>query len=297
MVARLLRCPRRMPTTDQTTRGRPYLEVAGFVVVWMAAGLFLRLTVPVYFALGTALAFLFQLLVARRPWAQIWVREAQGFSLDLPAALIALALAGGASALLVAHVGGFARGGTQAWKFCLLVVGAVPAAFALRATKWAGLRAALPSMAAFYAVGWIWSQVIAWISRAIGVNASAKLQFTWQQLPNIASDSLANFLYAFLVEEVVFRGVFDSHVATGKTTCWGEFRSAIFVSALWGIWHVPMQGRGVNLPLAQFGFALHIVSIAIAGVPLAYCWRRSGTLVLPAALHAFGNAWIVNAAR
>jgi hypothetical protein len=29
-------------------------------------------------------------------------------------------------------------------------------------------------------------------------------------------------------------------------------------------------------------------------VPLAYCWRRSGTLVLPAALHALANARALN---
>lgn len=286
-----------MPTTHETTRGRRYLEVAGFVVVWMAAGFFLRLTVPVYFALGTALALVFQLFVARRPWPQIWVRSASEFSFDLTAGLIALALAGGAGALLVAHIGGLARGGGYAWKFCLIFAGAVPAAFALRHTKWAGLRAALPSVAAFYAVGWIWGQLVAWIGQAVGVTAAQKAHFTLQQLPTMGADWLANFLYAFLVEEVVFRGVFDPHVATAEKTRWGGFRSALFVSALWGIWHVPMQGRGVNLPQAQLGLALHIVGIVIAGVPLAFCWRRSGTLVLPAALHALGNAWIVNAAR
>jgi membrane protease YdiL (CAAX protease family) len=286
-----------MLTTQETTRRRHYLEVAGVVVVWMAAGFFLRLTVPVYLALGTALALLFQLRVARRPWPQIWVRSASGFGFDLATGLIALALVGGASALLVAHVGGLARGGGQAGKFCLIVAGALPAAFALRHTTWAGVRAALPSVAAFYAVGWIWGQLVTWIGHAVGVTAAPKAHVTLQQLPTLGADWLANFLYAFLVEEVVFRGVFDPHVATTETTRWGGFRSALFVSALWGIWHVPMQGRGVSLPLAQLGLALHIVGIVIAGVPLAFCWRRSGTLVLPAALHALGNAWIVNAAR
>src|SRR5205814_1740534 len=43
----------------------------------------------------------------------------------------------------------------------------------------------------------------------------------------------------FVIEEVFFRGALDSYVhRVGEGTGWG---SAVFVSALWGLWHLPLS--------------------------------------------------------
>ena len=91
------------------------------------------------------------------------------------------------------------------------------------------------------------------------------------------------FPVCFVLEEVTFRGVLDTHVAQRDP---GRWRSALFVSALWGAWHLPIvhvahvaAPRLVALP------ALLVVHVTI-GVPLSFAWRRSGNLAVPALAHA-----------
>ena len=77
----------------------------------------------------------------------------------------------------------------------------------------------------------------------------------------------------------------------------GQWRSAAFVSALWGAWHLPIK---IPLLLAGPHPASHLVVAAnivgwplaacIVGIPLSLCWRRSGLLLVPALVHAFINA-------
>ena len=44
----------------------------------------------------------------------------------------------------------------------------------------------------------------------------------------------------FVLEEVAFRGALDAHVHhEGEGRGW---QSALFVSALWGLWHLPISG-------------------------------------------------------
>jgi membrane protease YdiL (CAAX protease family) len=86
-----------------------------------------------------------------------------------------------------------------------------------------------------------------------------------------------------VLEEVFFRGMLDTYVHLP-----GEARglgSAVFVSALWAIWHLPIvpASGAVVIP------GLLVVHVAI-GVPLSLYWRRSGNLAVPATAHAFIDA-------
>ena len=64
--------------------------------------------------------------------------------------------------------------------------------------------------------------------------------------------------------------------------------SAIFVSALWGAWHLPIAGANDSSAHA----AITLVAVhTLVGVPLSFCWRKGGTLVLPAAAHALIDAY------
>ena len=88
----------------------------------------------------------------------------------------------------------------------------------------------------------------------------------------------------FVIEEVFFRGALDAYLHhPDEGTGWV---SAFFLSALWGLWHLPLF-------FADEGFraipALLLVQVAV-GVPLSLWWRRSGNLVVPGTTHALIDA-------
>ena len=93
---------------------------------------------------------------------------------------------------------------------------------------------------------------------------------------------LRYFTVTFVLEEVAFRGALDSHIyqppTDGQRRGGSAWLSAIFVSALWGIWHLPLLPTG---GAAAFAAAIPMVIIVhtLTGVPLSFCWRAGGTLV------------------
>jgi membrane protease YdiL (CAAX protease family) len=62
--------------------------------------------------------------------------------------------------------------------------------------------------------------------------------------------------------------------------------SAVFVSALWGLWHYPTEGPGNPLATAGLLLLIHIP----VGVCLSLGWRKSGNLLVPGIAHAFIDA-------
>jgi membrane protease YdiL (CAAX protease family) len=91
----------------------------------------------------------------------------------------------------------------------------------------------------------------------------------------------------FVMEEVFFRGALDSFVQRpGDRHYW---LSAAFVSVLWGWWHLPISGMsGIGLAvLAAFYPLFHLPF----GLCFSHYWRRGGNLLVPAAVHAFVDAF------
>ncbi len=90
----------------------------------------------------------------------------------------------------------------------------------------------------------------------------------------------------FVVEEVFFRGALDTYLHTGeKGTGW---LSAIVVSALWGLWHLPGQVIATGQLLST---AVELLAAQIlVGVPLSLWWRKSGNLVVNDTAHALLDA-------
>jgi membrane protease YdiL (CAAX protease family) len=88
----------------------------------------------------------------------------------------------------------------------------------------------------------------------------------------------------FVVEEVAFRGILDSHIHHPQDS--RPWLSAFSLSAMWGWWHLPIT------PASDFGVALVMLPIvhAMVGIPLSLFWRRSGNLFVPAAVHALIDA-------
>jgi membrane protease YdiL (CAAX protease family) len=83
-----------------------------------------------------------------------------------------------------------------------------------------------------------------------------------------------------VMEEVAFRGAFDSHAHhEGDHHGWW---TAILVSVMWGCWHLPMVGWAAA-PNA-------IISMGAMGTFLSIWWRKSGNLGVTSTTHALADA-------
>jgi hypothetical protein len=249
---------------------RRYVECFVFVAVWVTCGWLFRPSLIVYQLLGIPWLVFFQVAVARRPLPQLWVRDPGAFRLDRAGAAVTAILILVAVAAIVRQSHPWIRVVASV----LAIIGAFPAAFALRRQGVKQLREALPAFAAAVVIGCASLVAIALHDGRSPVLGLAKLLL-------LGPNSLWLFAMLFVIEEVVFRGALDMHVApipSGGKQAWV---SAVFVSALWGLWHLPLCLNGTLYNLVTT-FAISVV----LGVPLSFCWRRSGTLVLPAAAHA-----------
>jgi hypothetical protein len=258
-------------TPARDAGGRRVIEGAGFVVVWMALGYAFSGNDLVYLLMGVPLTIAFQLLVRQRPLRELWVRDATRFTLDKRGLVLA-------SLLVVAPVfyGARALPGASGWLigwYAAAIVGAAGAAFALRATDAvAMLRAALVPMA-------VGAGGMAAVLGGIHIATDTPVHVL-TVLGTVAKYLLLYFPLTFLIEEVAFRGALDAHVHhAGEGRAW---RSALFVSALWGLWHLPISG---GLPLPLLVLELLVVHCLI-GVPLSFAWRRTRNLAGPAFAHS-----------
>jgi membrane protease YdiL (CAAX protease family) len=92
------------------------------------------------------------------------------------------------------------------------------------------------------------------------------------------------FAATFLLEEVSFRGALDAHLHTPGED--GGLGSAVLVSALWGLWHLPVS-QGLPFPIQ----AVELVVVhVVLGVPLSIAWRRTRNLAGPGLAHAVNDA-------
>jgi membrane protease YdiL (CAAX protease family) len=90
---------------------------------------------------------------------------------------------------------------------------------------------------------------------------------------------------AFVVEEVVFRGMLDTYIHSSKKVI-GVW-SALFISVLWGLWHLPLSADG-SKPI--WFVALGSMTISLWGIILSIFWRRTGNIAVPGFSHAFADA-------
>jgi membrane protease YdiL (CAAX protease family) len=247
---------------------------AALTGVWIGLGLLLRPDPRLYLVLGVPLIAGFQVLVRRRPIRKLWVRDAESFRMDGRAWTYAALLAAyPALAFLVTAA-------TADWLDALMAAacfaGAVAGGFAFRRLG----RPSGPAVRAFalataIGVGWMIYALVPPILQ--DPDAAAPLAMAGRALHS----ALLYLPVAFVLEEVSFRGAVDAHVHhPGESRGW---LSAVYVSALWAVWHVPMDLG--SEPVPDLVLSLLIVHVTI-GVPLSFAWRRSGNLALPAVAHA-----------
>jgi hypothetical protein len=249
----------------------------------MALGKLLRLDANAYLLLGVPLSLAFQLFVARAPLRAVWMRDVPPIVFDKWTGATALAL----SVMPCISLVQAAR--AHAWVpmgWCVAAIaGAFAAACAARVFPRRAWRPLLLCLA-----------VAGGIGAALFVAAMLSQHFVRHTPFPVAVPALGEFaksllLYVpvcFVLEEVSFRGVLDAHVQHE-----GEKRgvaTAFFVSALWGLWHLPTVGSPKSAAeLAVVIFGLLFVH-TLVGVPLSLFYRRGGTLWVPVVAHAFADA-------
>lgn len=257
-------------------RRQRVVEVVGLVAAWVGLGLLFPVSVEAYLLMGIPLTVAFQVLVRRRPVRELLVRggatgsaRPSGFSRhDMTVA--------GLLGLAPLSWGVQAAGDGNPWVigwYTAAVVGAAAAAYALRAMS---VRAMLRSAAPPTAVGVVGNILVV---GAVHLATGSSLDLL--AMPGSVLKWLVIYFPAtFVIEEVAFRGALDAHVHhPGEGRGW---QSALFVSALWGLWHLPVS-NGMPLPLQVLSLvAWH----CLVGVPLSFAWRRSGNLSGPAFAHA-----------
>ena len=265
------------PRVSQTSQLRRAIEITAAVAIWVAIGIAFHLSVNVYLLLGIPLTAAFQWGVRREPLRALWLRDAQPFRLDPAGWVIAGLLAAYPFYRLVVDV----RTGPHPAKlgfYLSAVAGAFVAAYALRNFRRATVR---PFVMCLVIAGGIGIAIMVG-----GALAGGLAHRTLAQRLSIGLSSLLLYVpISFVLEEVSFRGAFDSRLHHP-----GEPRglaTALFVSALWGLWHIPV-GLG-QLPLPLLIVQLLVVHCAV-GVPFSIFWRRSGNLFVPGATHALIDA-------
>lgn len=250
--------------------------MASAVGLWMGLGWALNLGSVAYLLAGIPLTIAFQLLVARRPIRDLWLLDSRRFRLDRFGLVIAIGLA---ALPLYATALGIAGARVLDVGYGLAgVVGAAPAAFALRAMDGRSRRALLRSIrtAGLVAAALFLLNRVASDGPAMADPLAAARAF--------AISLLLYIPMVFVIEEVFFRGALDTWArGPGRTD---DVASAIVVSLLWGFWHLPLvlaEGGLATLPIT---LAFHLV----VGLLLTLPWRRSGNLAVPGLTHALIDA-------
>lgn len=260
---------------------RAHLLAVVLVAAWMTMGWMLETTPNEYLLLGVAFTLFLHGLLRRRPLVTLWIRDATSF-----------------------------RPGRRGWMFVALAA-AVPIHAVVRtALRWR-TEGVSPEPAI---VGWLACALTGALGVGLAMSRCGRLQWT-SLLRCLATAGLLGsavvvaawlvesprelqltvgggirwfFLYlavGFVLEEVFFRGALDAFVHPDPSIRgWG---SAVVVSAIWGLWHLPITPLedgwlGPTIWLAGFH--------TVIGVPLSLYWRRSGNLLVPVAAHALIDA-------
>src|SRR5215210_3275332 len=214
----------------------------------MAAGLLLDMSLYTYLVFGIPLTAGFQLFVRKRPIKDLWVHGGPGLSLrsvSLKMAILAILLAITPFANLIITV---VRGqGLDIILYSLAaIVGAGAAAYALgqfSRETWrylglclatAGLLGVLIFAVPHILAGWSDASTALPTGGRLGPAALVWIEQLLLLIPVV-----------FMMEEVAFRGAIDSHVRhPGESQGVGStvygIASAIMVSFLWGLWHLPI---------------------------------------------------------
>jgi membrane protease YdiL (CAAX protease family) len=241
---------------------------------YMALGFAFGLSANAYLLLGIPITIAFQALVARRPLRALWLRDAPAMSFT-PRSVIAVIVVAIAPAIIA--IDGVRDGDPVLAIYGLAgMTGAIGAVYAIRAMNRdaarSTVRASLINGALLIAVMVVFRLASGGFDGNLGGAVATAVISVATYLPVV-----------FVMEEVLFRGLLDPYMRGSP----GHDRaSALYGSALWGLWHLPVMS--VDLGLATIPY-LVVIHTAL-GYVLVSAWRRTGNLAAPGLAHAVADA-------
>jgi membrane protease YdiL (CAAX protease family) len=258
-------------------KGRPARAVVATMVIggYMGLGFVFGLSAEGYLLLGIPITIAFQALLVRRPLRALWLRDAPPLALTVRSllAVVVVALAPAAIA-----VGGVQQGNPFLAAYGLAAMfGAIGAVYALRAmnrdTARSAIRATLINGAILMVVMVGFRLATGGFHGSLGAAVLAAVVSVATYLPVV-----------FVMEEVLFRGLLDPWLH--GSTPGPDRASALFGSALWGVWHLPVMTVSLGLLTIPYLVAIHTA----LGYVLVVSWRRTGNLAAPGIAHAVSDA-------
>jgi membrane protease YdiL (CAAX protease family) len=242
---------------------------------YMALGSVFRLDAEGYLLLGIPITVAFQVLVVRRPLRALWLRCTPPMALT-PRSIVAVVIVAIAPAVIA--VRGVGSGDLVLAAYGLTaMVGAVGAVYAMRVMDREAVRATIRATLATSAI--LVSMMVIYRIASGGFNGNLATAAV------TAFISVATYLPAvFVLEEVLFRGLLDPYLH--GATPGPDRASALYGSALWGIWHLPVMSIALGVWTIPYLVAVHTA----LGYALVNSWRRTGNLAAPGIAHAVSDA-------
>jgi membrane protease YdiL (CAAX protease family) len=243
------------------------LVIAGY----MAIGFAFRLGAEAYLLLGIPITIAFQVLVVRRPLRSLWLRQAPPltFTPRSIGAIVVLAIAPAIVAVNGVRDGELALFG---WGLAGMV-GAVGAVYSLRAMDRDTVRSTIRTTLITGAV--LVGIMVAYRLATGGFNGNLTAAISTTVI------SLLTYLpVVFVMEEVLFRGLLDTYLH--GSTPGPDRASALYGSALWGIWHLPVTFVALGILTIPYLVVVH----TILGYFFVASWRQTGNLAAPGIAHA-----------
>ena len=242
---------------------------------YMALGAAFGLGAEAYLLLGIPITIAFQVLVVRRPLRALWLRQAPPMTFT-PRSIVAIVVL--AIAPTIVAVGGARTGDLALVGWGLAgTVGAVGAVYALRAMDREAVRTSIRTTLITGAV--LVGIMVAYRLATGGFNGN----FAAAAATTVIS--LLTYLpVVFVVEEVLFRGLLDPYLH--GSTPGPDRASALYGSALWGIWHLPVAFIALGALTIPYLIVVH----TILGYYFVTSWRQSGNLGAPGIAHAVIDA-------
>jgi membrane protease YdiL (CAAX protease family) len=265
------------PITAIAMDRRPARAVVATAMIgtYMALGFAFRLGAEGYLLLGIPITIAFQVLVVRRPLRSLWLRQAPPMTFT-PRSIVAIVVLAIAPAIV--GLGGLRDGDPALVGYGLAgMVGAVGAAYALRAmdrdTVRSTIRTTLTAGTVLVAI------MVAYRLASGGFHGNLATAVV------TAVISLATYLpVVFVMEEVLFRGLLDPYLH--RSTPERDRASALYGSALWGLWHLPVTFLALGVLTIPYLVFVH----TIMGYVMVTAWRRTGNLAAPGVSHAVIDA-------
>ena len=241
----------------------------------MALGFAFGLSAEGYLLAGIPITVAFQVLVVRRTLRALWLRDAPPVAFT-PRSVVATVVVAIAPAMVA--VGGIRAGNAVLMAYGLVAMfGAVGAIYAIRAMDrdavHATIRATLITSAILVSIMVSYRLVSGGFAGSLTTAVVTALISVATYLPVV-----------FVMEEVLFRGLIDPYLHGSSP---GPDRaSALYGSALWGIWHLPVMSIALGVWTIPYLVAVHTA----LGYVLVTSWRRTGNLAAPGIAHAVSDA-------